>query len=164
MFNEFKQSEQSTIFLHGPIQNLAMFGRTLPKPWMCSSKVSPWSICSSVCPIFLRMYCSLLSNTLTFSAPPKYPPLSFLISKCVGFENIVLIFILFFEILRFLGRLTIRVTCPVFATNNLAGKDFSPPPHAGGSAATAGSGLTQGWAVNIIYHRSSVPKPIKQLT
>ena len=33
------------------------------------------------------------------------------------------------------------VTCPVIATPNSAGKDFWPHPHAGGSAAPAGSGL-----------------------
>jgi len=39
------------------------------------------------------------------------------------------------------------VTCPGIATYNWAGKAFSPHPHVGWSAATAGSGFTQGWAV-----------------
>ena len=32
------------------------------------------------------------------------------------------------------------VTCPAITTRTTASETFSPPPHAGGSAATAGSG------------------------
>jgi hypothetical protein len=44
------------------------------------------------------------------------------------------------------------ITCPTVTTHNPAGKDYSPHPHADGSAATAGSGLTRVWAALIFTY------------
>jgi hypothetical protein len=52
------------------------------------------------------------------------------------------------------------VTCPVMPTSDPAGKDFSPHPPAGGSAATRRVRLTRGWAA-ILHHDvvASSPRP-----